>query len=294
MFATIAGAYPPPELPGQDGLRQVLADQVGCGLGMVSDGSIQRVSSEGDLEPVIDRWRTADSIVRELAEADGLEPPLVKACVVGPVTLGGGVGLLRELLVELFRSGAPVVQIDEPILVGITDMDALRRAQEGWLELLRGVEGHVSLAILGGTVDAAAAESLFGAPFASYLLDLVVGPDNWRLAARAPGDRGLIVGVADARTDRPDTEAVMVWGARYAASMRGRGPERVGLAPSVGLERLSPEAARAKLIALAEAARKAGLPAEQLAREIDPRAVDARSAALGRYQPRPQRRHPPS
>jgi hypothetical protein len=84
----------------------------------------------------------------------------------------------------------------------------------------------------------------------------------------------------------------MVWGARYAASMHGRGPGRVGLAPSVGLDRLSRSAAGVKLTALAEAARKAGLSGSQLPYELDPRAVDARSAALGRYEPVPRASRP--
>ncbi len=132
-------------------------------------------------------------------------------------------------------------------------------------------------------------ERLFAAPFASYLFDLIHAPDDWELCARVPGTSGLIVGVADARTPEPDTEAVSIWGARYAASMAGRGPSRVGLATSAGLELLSRDVAKAKLTALAEAGRKAELPDAELAKVIDPRAIDARSGALGRYEPRPPR-----
>jgi hypothetical protein len=158
--------------------------------------------------------------------------------------------------------------------------------------MLQGVEGHVTLAILGGDAWAAGPELVYDAAFASYLYDLVAGPDNWRLAAKAPADRGLILGVADARDGKPDAEPVMIWAARYGASLQGRGLQRVGLAPSAGLERLPRDAALAKLRALAEAARKAGLPPDELAASVDPRAVDARSAALGRYVPRPRRRGP--
>jgi hypothetical protein len=65
--------------------------------------------------------------------------------------------------------------------------------------------------------------------------------------------------------------------------VEGRGVERVGLAPSAGLELLTRAVARRTLQALAEAAQKAGLPGARLAEAIDPRAVDARSAALGRF-----------
>ena len=128
-------------------------------------------------------------------------------------------------------------------------------------------------------------QRLFAAPFTSYLFDLIRSPDDWNLCVRVPATIGLVVGVGDARTVDPDTEAVSVWGARYAASLGGRGTDRVGLAMSAGLESLPRDTARAKLTALAEAGRKAGLPGGELAKVIDPRAVDARSAALGRYEP---------
>jgi hypothetical protein len=289
VFATIAGGYPASPAPSADDLRDMVCDQVACGLGMISDGTVHLVVSKGEHEAVIDRWRTAEALARELSETDGLEPPLVKACLVGPATLsalGHDAGHLRALLIELFRAGAAVVQVNEQPGVPAT-------ARDHWSRLLEDVDGHVSLAILGGALDDAGAEAVVGARFTSFLFDLISGPDNWRVAARLPGDRGLIVGVADARTDRPDTDATMVWAARYAASMRGRGAERVGLAPSIGLEGLPRPVARAKLTALAEASRKAGLAGSQLALELDPRAVDARSAALGRYQPAPPRSSPP-
>ena len=108
-------------------------------------------------------------------------------------------------------------------------------------------------------------QRLFAAPFASYLFDLIRSPDDWNLCARVPADSGLIVGVGDSRTADPDTEAVSIWGGRYAASLGGRGAGRVGLAMSAGLELLSRDAARAKLAALAEAGRKADLSNEDLA-----------------------------
>jgi hypothetical protein len=50
------------------------------------------------------------------------------------------------------------------------------------------------------------------------------------------------------------------------------------------------DVATAKLAALAEAARKAALPDDELVRQLDPRAIDARSAALGRAEAPPARR----
>lgn len=317
MFATIAGGYPWPDAgdggddqsPDGVALRQVVADQLESGLGMVADGRVHALTSEGGAAGVIEAWRAADAVARDHAAASGLEPALVKACLVGPGDLGwaaypGGAGvarrratlaaaeLLHQLISELVRAGAAVVQLEERCVARLAPDDDAERGllRDAWARALGHPAGHVSLAVLGGSAEAAGAALLYDAPFASYLFDLITGPDSWRVAASAPNDRGLIVGVADARLPRPDPEPVLIWGARYASSLGGRGPDRVGLAPSTGLEMLPRAAAQAKLAALAEAARTATLPAEQLASEIDPRAVDARSAALGRYEPNARRR----
>ena len=302
MFATIAGSYPPPS--GNSGLADVLSDQLEAGLGMLGTGKV--VEAIIDKGSAVDSWRQADGIVRSLVAESGLEPPLVKACIVGPYTIGRrvdpdlsdgrarsqatqiAVDLLNIELHELFEAGVAVVQVQED---GLTLMEGAAPgeralAAEAFRRLLDGVSGHVSLAITGGNADQVGAATLFDAPFASYLFDLIAGPDNWRLIAEAPGDRGIICGVADTRTSAPDAEAVMIWAARYAASLGGRGPERVGLAPAAGLEALSRDVARSKLAALAAAARKAGLPDDELMTQLDPRAIDARSAALGRFEKR--------
>jgi hypothetical protein len=302
MFATLAGPYPPPA--GDGGLAEVLSDQLEAGLGMLGTGTVHEAII--DKGSPIDAWRVADGIVRGLVAESHVEPPVVKVCLVGPYTIGRrvepgladgrarsqatriAVDLLNVELRGLFEAGVMVVQVQEDALT-LMDADAhgeRRLAAETFQRLLDGVTGHVTLAISGGNADQVGAAPLFDAPFASYLFDLIAGPDNWRLIAQAPGDRGIICGVADTRTHAPDAEAVTIWAARYAASLGGRGPERVGLAPAAGLEALPREVARSKLTALAEAARKAGLPDEELMTQLDPRAIDARSAALGRFEKR--------
>jgi len=251
-------------------------------------------------------WRAADSIARELAAERDIDPLPLKACLPGPYTLAravdpGDIGRerltvsLAEALGQevraLVEAGAPVVQVDEPGLTAIgRDDDAERALATAALTLLTDavadLDGHLCLAVTGGSAEHAGADLFFDRPFKSYLFDLIMGPEDWRLIARAPQERGIVCGVADARSDAPDDEPVMVWGARYAASLNARGPERVGLCPSAGLERLPREVARTKMEALARAASKAGLSSGKLASQIDPRAVDARSAALGRYEPR--------
>jgi hypothetical protein len=82
----------------------------------------------------------------------------------------------------------------------------------------------------------------------------------------------------------------MVWGARYAAALNDRGLDRVGLSPSTGLEYLPRDRARAKIEALASAARIAALTEpDELRAALDPRALDKRTAAYGGVVPRPAR-----
>ncbi|MDQ3449016.1 MAG: hypothetical protein M3432_07555, partial [Chloroflexota bacterium] len=258
-------------------------------------------------EPVlVAAWQSATEAARMLTAERDLPPLPVKACLPGPYTLArwidpGDVGReplivsLAEALAQevraLIAAGAPVVQIDEPGLIHIGPDDDAERAlaTAALTRLTDGVsdpEAHLCLAVAGGSAEHAGPDLLFERPFRSYLFDLISGPDDWRLIARAPRDRGIVCGVADARTDAPDDEPVMIWAARYAASLNGRGPDRVGLSPSAGFEALSTAAARSKMGGLARAASKAGLSAGTLATRIDPRAVDARSAAMGRYEPR--------
>jgi 5-methyltetrahydropteroyltriglutamate--homocysteine methyltransferase len=252
----------------------------------------------------VDDWRFADAAAREAAAERGVDPPPVKQTLTGPYSLArfsdaGELGrerlalaladALREEIRALAAAGAPVIQIDENALTLIEEGDdaEIRLAAMALGRLLEGVQAsHLTLAVTMGDAEAVGPRLFFDAPFHSYLFDLLAGPDNWRLIAQAPRDRGIIAGVADARNTRPDDEAVMVWGARYAAALNGRGLERVGLSPSTGLEFLPRDRARAKIEALAVAAQKAAIiDPEELKKVLDPRAVDKRLAAYGRYVP---------
>ncbi len=295
VFATLIGPYPQVHGTPEERLRATIADQLEAGLGMLSDGRLHGVANAADVGTALAAWRAADRVGHHLAAELGIDPPLIKACLIGPWTAGAGapgpvhaaLEHVRAAAEALFEAGAPVVQVTEPGIGGIEPDDAA--AVSGLEEVLSAlavrIDGHLSLALAGGRPTRVPAERLFAAPFASYLFDLIHAPDDWGLCVRTPPAAGLIVGVADARTEDPDTAAVTIWGARYAASLGGRGPSRVGLTTSAGLERLPRVVARAKLSALAEAGRQAELPDAELARVIDPRAIDARSAALGRYEP---------
>ncbi len=245
------------------------------------------------------RW-TGPITVEDWRFAASCTERAVKQCVTGPYTLArladaGEIGrerltlalaeALNQELRALAAAGCPLIQVDENAATLIGDDAAEQRLfREAQRRLLDGVAGtHLSLAVTMGDADAAGPATFFDAPYASYLFDLRAGPDNWRLIAQAPHERGIVCGAVDARTTRPEEKEVVLWAAFYAASTQGRGKDRVGLAPSTGLEYLPRDRARAKIELLGEVARLAMLPAgEELAGQLDPRALGIREAALGR------------
>ena len=163
--------------------------------------------------------------------------------------------------------------IDEPAATGIgTDEDARRRFREAQAALLGDDPPlHAMLAITGGSAWEAGPETILEAPYASYLFDLIEGPDNWYLVRAAPGDRGIVCAALRAPSTS-DQAPLLVWAARYAASANGRGPDRVGIANASSLAGLDVPAARASLEAIARAARLAAMdPADAVAAGLDRR-----------------------
>ena len=115
-----------------------------------------------------------------------------------------------------------------------------------------GDDVHLSLAITGGSADAAGIDTFLAGAYASLALDLIDGPDNWRLATAWPADRGLICGALSTREGSDDGPELLLWAARYGASTRGRGPARVGLATAGSLAALSWDVAAEKVRRLGE------------------------------------------
>jgi methionine synthase II (cobalamin-independent) len=299
MFATLAGGYPRPAgLRPADALKAVLRAQADAGLGLVSDGMIH--DSE-DASVIVEAWVVA----REAARSEGIEQP-VKLAVLGPWARSIGTAgsaepagaapespaarsaaRLATALAAAVAAGCPVVEVHEPAAA----LPAGPRAGAAFASVHRALlvglpaDAHVTLAITGGDAEALGADAVFAAPYRSHLFDLIAGPDSWRTIASAPGDQGIILGVADATGVRPPGLEEIAWAAGYAASLGGRGMARVGLAPSGGLASLDPARARELIDLLGEAARLLVGDPELLLRRFDPRAVDPRSAALGQYRP---------
>jgi methionine synthase II (cobalamin-independent) len=201
---------------------------------------------------------------------------------------------LREEVQALTAAGCPFVEIEERDAGEIGPDEAERRLfREAHLALTEGLESvHLSLAIIGGNADTVGIETILAAPYASLAVDLIDGPDNWRLVRGVPGDRGIVAGALSPRHPSDDGPELLLWAAGYAASANGRGRDRVGLATAGSLAGLSWELAERKLRRLGEAARLAALPAAAAAPHLDPRAVDIRSAAAGRVLPPRRTRRP--
>jgi methionine synthase II (cobalamin-independent) len=223
---------------------------------------------------------------------------LVKQALPGPYTLGrrlgGGdrdaateafAGALNRELRELAEAGCAFIEIEELDADRIgTDASERRLFASAHRRLLDGLgDVHVSLALVGGNAEAAGVETILAAPYPSLAVDLIAGPDNWRLVTSVPGDRGVICGALSPREPADDGPEVLVWAASYAASSRGRGLARTGLATAGGLEALAWPAAVRKMERLGEAAQLAGLPLREAAHDLDPRMLDRRRGALGWY-----------
>ena len=311
-------------------VARVVEAQEAAGLELLTDGRLRRPAFTGPLlglrgvaiagpddalaavAGTLPTW-AGPLTVDDWAFAAAATSRPVKQALPGPYTAGrrlaGSAGIhhdrdrqaltmalataLRTEIEALAAAGCPVVEIEERD-AGEIGADELERRifRDAHLALTEGIAGtHLSLAIVGGNADAAGIETILAAAYPSLAVDLVDGPDNWRLVRDVPGDRGVVAGAMSPRVPSDDGPELLLWAAGYAASSNGRGRDRVGLATASSLAGLSWELAERKLGRLGEAARLAALPAPEAAPHLDPRAIDIRSAAAGRYvPPRPPRR----
>ena len=285
MFATLLGPLPRPPL-GEDVAPEALLD------------ACLELQAEHGLEPATDGgWPITEDPVtswRETARRAGL---LVKAVVVGPYTSGRGDTATRAAVDGLADAGCRWIEIHEPAAITIgSDAEARARFVDAHVALTRDVspEVHLSLAITGGDADAAGVETILAGAYASLAVDLIDGPDNWRLAVDVPGERGVICGALSAHAGSDDGPEVLLWAARYAAASKGRGIARVGLATSGSMADLTWDEAVDKVRRLGDAARLVVASPEERRQALDPRAVDIRSGALGRVEPVTKQRPSPT
>ena len=189
----------------------------------------------------------------------------VKAVLTGPYTLGllarneahsssdalvlDLAEALRSEVQALHEAGAPLVQIDEPLMTRRTANWPLFKSAVA--QLVEGVNGRVALNASFGSVTHL--PDLFTLPFQVFGLDFIQGPGNWDILDRIPADRELAAGVVDAREVRLEEPREIA----EALERIGRHvpPERLYVNPNVGLEFLPRETARAKLQRTADGAR---------------------------------------
>jgi len=231
MFATLLGALPRPpaerDAPVEALVEAAVRAQEAAGLEPLTDGGVH-----GDDRP-LEAWRATSRLTDRA----------VKQIVRGPYTAGrasGGTAEVRSAatlaaadrlnatLRELAAAGCPLIEIHEPDAISIGDDSAeqalFRAAHERLTDGLTGT--HLSLAITGGNADAGGIETILAAPYASLAVDLIAGPENWRLVVAAPGERGIVCGAMPARAGSDDGPEPLLWAAAYAASTGGRGLER--------------------------------------------------------------------
>ena len=279
MFATLLGSLPRPDLPADAAAEAILE-------------AVMEAQATHGLEPLTDGgWPTDPDPVRSWRRTSDLANVLVKVVMAGPYSARSDGRAERRRLEELVDAGCRWIEVHEPDAVSIsTNVDSRRRFVDLHRALTDGLDGvHLSLAIVGGNADAAGIETILAGSYASLALDLVAGPDNWRLAVATPQERGVIAGVYDP-TSRTEGPEIGLWAAGYAASTGGRGMDRVGLATAGSLAAMSWPAAVKRLRDLGEASRLVTARNDERLGAVDPRAVDARSAGLGRAEPPPVRR----
>jgi len=331
MFATLLGGLPRPLDPAGAPLVDddaaviaALEAQVASGLEPLTDGRLRIRGPFGALAGLagvderagelrmtgLPRWRgqlTVDGWRFAATHAAAL----VKQALPGPFTLGRRFGAgdrdamtmafasaLRAEIAALASAGCALVEIEErdAHLIGADEVERRTFVRAHRL-LLDGIEGvHVSLAIVSASADAAGIETILAAPYRSLAVDLIDGPDNWRLVTAAPGDRGIVCGALSTRDPSDDGPELLLWAAGYAAASGSRGLDRVGLATAGSLAALPWTVAARKLERLGHAARLAALPASRAVEQLEPRAINIRSAAAGRPVPDGPRgrRRPPS
>ena len=141
------------------------------------------------------------------------------------------------------------------------------------LTALAGV--HRALLPVGGNLVGMSREEWLQFPAESLVINPIRDPESWRAAATWPGDRGLILALIPAPGDEePEPVEILLWAVRYAASLGGRGLERVGVAGMLPMVKgaLNPDEAEKRIALLERLVQLSSANEESLRAELDPRA----------------------
>jgi 5-methyltetrahydropteroyltriglutamate--homocysteine methyltransferase len=209
----------------------------------------------------VDDWRWAASVATRP----------VKAVLPGPVTFArlsvdefyddhrafveALSAVLAQEAFELEAAGAPVIQIDEPSLLGAPEDIELAVDAIGRMTADLGKATTILCTYFGDAKRLG--DSLFRIPVDVFGLDFISEPGNDHLVEELPAGRGLQAGVVDARNTKLEPTSDLRARIEALEDAVG-GAERLTVCPSAGLEFLPREKARAKLERLAEAASQSG------------------------------------
>ena len=303
MFATILGRLPRPPISRgaapEAAIEIAVRAQEAAGLEPITDGGLMWASLD---DPFVNGQPPRHVVAWQALSKQ--TDSATKATLPGPYSLAWRLGLdpndrhafirkgLRSFRAELralAEAGCRLIEIEESEAHRIGE-DPMERAvfHEAHAALTDGMTGtHLSLTIVGGNADRAGIETIVAPGYASLAVDLIAGPDNWRLVARAPATCGIVAGAMASAEHGDEGPETILFAARYAASTQARGIARVGVAVVPGLEDLEWDVAVRKLQAIGRAARLAELPpGDELADAVDPRSIDSRTAAMGRRRRR--------
>lgn len=292
MFATLLGGLPRPPLPDDvpsgDLVAAAVHAQEAAGLELLIDGGLW---GNDELGTVVERWHATAALTDRTVKAAVLGPWSATRAAIADLAaeapdddLARVADATNAVLRELAAAGCPLVEVHEPAVTSLGP-DPLIRARfvETQRRALDGLDGlHVSLAITGGSAEEAGIDTLIGASYSSLALDLIRGPDNWRIAAAAPSPIGIVCGAMTSDAGGDEAVEILLYALNYAASTGGRGPDRVGLATAGSLAGVPWEVADRRMRRLGEAVRLAAGSPEKIADVVDPRAISIRGAALGR------------
>ncbi len=134
---------------------------------------------------------------------------------------------------------------------------------------------HRALLPVGGNLIGMTREEWLQIPAESLVINPIRDPESWRAAATWPGERGLILALVPAPGDEAaEPVEILLWAVRYAASLGGRGLDRVGVAGMLPIAKGAPDPVEAeKRIALLERLVELSAANEETLRaELDPRA----------------------
>lgn len=141
------------------------------------------------------------------------------------------------------------------------------------LTALAGV--HRALLPVGGNLVGMSREEWMHIPAESLVVNPIRDPESWRAAATWPGARGLILALIPAPGDEAvEPVEILLWAVRYAASLGGRGLDRVAVAGMLPITKGAPDPVEAeKRIALLERlVQLSSANEETLRAELDSRA----------------------